>query len=253
MTRAVKAVSTYRGRDPRDFVLCAFGGNGPVVGVEIAKALQMPTVLIPPAPGVFSALGLLFSETQHELVRTAIVRGPDLDGAAIEAAYVELEVDARGLLRGDGVDPAHASLQRLADLRYGGQAYELTVRVPAGPVDAAALRHAFVAEHVRTYGHGSDDDAIDLVTLRLLATVPRGAMPSHLAIADDGPAERGSRPVFFDSGHGLVETPVVARRALAAGDRPGPLLVRERDSTTVVPPGCLARLDASGTIEIDVD
>ena len=144
-------------------------------------------------------------------------------------------------------------LQRLADLRYAGQAYELTVRVPAGPVDVDALRHAFVAEHVRTYGHGAEDDPIDLVALRLLATVPRGAMPSHLAIADDGPTERGSRLVYFGPCHGLVETPVVARHALSAGDRSGPLLVHERDSTTVVPPGCVARLDAAGTIEIDVD
>ena len=78
MTRAVKAVSTYRGRDPRDFALCAFGGNGPVVGVEIARALQMRQVLVPPAPGVFSALGLLFSDSEHEVVRTVMLRAAEL-------------------------------------------------------------------------------------------------------------------------------------------------------------------------------
>jgi N-methylhydantoinase A len=253
MTRAVKAVSTYRGRDPRDFALCAFGGNGPVVGVEIARALRMPTVLVPPAPGVFSALGLLFSETRHELVRTEVLALSGLDGAGVEARYADLVEEARAVLTADGVDPASAMLTRLADLRYAGQAYELTVRVPDGPVDVAALGRAFVTEHVRTYGHGDEADPIDLVTLRLQATVPRASMPSHLALPDDGPEEWGSRPVFFGPAHGLVDTPVVARRALAGGDRPGPLLVHERDSTTVVPPGCVARLDASGTIEVDVD
>ena len=100
MTRAVKAVTTYRGRDPRDFTLCAFGGNGPLTGVEIARSLAMSNVLIPPSPGVFSALGLLFSDTEHEVVRTLMLRGDEITAAALEAAY------RRGRERDDGVSLA---------------------------------------------------------------------------------------------------------------------------------------------------
>ena len=106
MTRAVKAVTTFRGRDPRDFTLCAFGGNGPLTGVEIARALQMRHVLIPPAPGVFSALGLLFSDTEHEVVRTLMLRGADVGADALEAAFAGVEGrgdrEPRGHRRSDG-------------------------------------------------------------------------------------------------------------------------------------------------------
>ena len=136
MTRAVKAVSTYRGRDPRDFALCAFGGNGPVVGVEIARALSMRHVLVPPAPGVFSAVGLLFSGTEQEFVRTLLLRSGEIDPDAITEAY-------RDAGRG-GLVLARRRRDRARDRRpsrgspicaTAGQAYELTVRVPEGRVD----------------------------------------------------------------------------------------------------------------------
>ena len=103
MTRAVKAVSTYRGRDPRDFVLCGFGGNGPVVAVAIARALQMRRVLVPPAPGVFSAVGLLLSEIEHEFVRTLPARGENASAEMLHAAYRELEAEAERALVAEGV------------------------------------------------------------------------------------------------------------------------------------------------------
>ena len=101
MTRAVKAVTTYRGRDPRDFTLCAFGGNGPLTGVEIARALQIRQVLVPPAPGVFSALGLLFSDTEHEIVRTLMLRGAEVTAAALESALRRARGRGDGAPRGD--------------------------------------------------------------------------------------------------------------------------------------------------------
>ncbi|MEA2387161.1 MAG: N-methylhydantoinase, partial [Thermoleophilaceae bacterium] len=122
MTRAVKAVSTYRGRDPRDFVLVAFGGNGPVVGVEVARALSMRRVLVPPAPGVFSAVGLLFSQTEHEFVRTLFLRSDEIDADTITDAYRSLAEDAWTGLKDEGIPPELATFQRLADLRYAGQA-----------------------------------------------------------------------------------------------------------------------------------
>lgn len=253
MTRAVKAVTTYRGRDPRDFTLCAFGGNGPLTGVEIARALQIRRVLIPPAPGVFSALGLLFSDTEHEVVRTLMLRGADVDAAALESAFAGVEAEATANLVATG--GSTVTVTRYADVRYAGQAYELSVRVSPEPVDVAVLVGDFVAEHVRTYGHGSADDPVDIVSVRALARIERTTARKYdpLAAIQALPTLESVRLAYFGPETGLRETPVCNRAGLLAGERRGPLLIDEIDSTCVVPPGCVARLDAHGNIEVEVD
>jgi N-methylhydantoinase A len=254
MTRAVKAVSTYRGRDPRDFALCAFGGNGPVVGVEIARALSMRWVLVPPAPGVFSAVGLLFSQTEQEFVRTLLLRAEEVDAVAVTAAYASLADDALASLTAEGIAPETATISRLADLRYSGQAYELTVRVPEGEVDVLRLTADFVAEHERTYGHGSADDPVDLVSIRVLARVDRRARSTGVARAHEGSLDgsKVTRRAYFGPDVGLVDVPVIGRAALRRAELDGPVFVDEYDSTTVVPPGCRVTLDEFGSINIDV-
>ena len=253
MTRAVKAVTTYRGRDPRDFTLCAFGGNGPITGVEIARALRIRQVLIPPAPGVFSALGLLFSDTEHEIVRTLMLRGDDVQADTLENAFDELEQEATTNLAAG--DDATVTVTRWADVRYTGQAYELPVRVAAGDVDVERLADDFVSEHVRTYGHGSAADPIDVVSVRVLARVERTAAQRYdpLAVIREQPAHESSRTAYFGTEAGAVEVPVCSRVGLLGRDRQGPLLIDEYDSTCVVPPGCTARLDAYGNIEVEID
>jgi N-methylhydantoinase A len=255
MTRAVKAVSTYRGRDPRDFALCAFGGNGPVVAVEIARALSMRHVLVPPAPGVFSAVGLLFSQTEQEFVRTLLFRAGEIEARAVEAAYDSLAEEAWASIAEEGIAPEVVTLARLADLRYAGQAYELTVRVADGPIDVARLTADFVDEHERTYGHGSMDDPVDLVSIRIVARVERPTLSSRLAPTEDAAAGDGTqtRSAYFGPIVGLADVPVVGRAALDGNELEGPLFVDEYDSTTVIPPGCRATLDAFGSINIDVD
>jgi len=253
MTRAVKAVTTYRGRDPRDFTLCAFGGNGPLTGVEIARALRIRTVLIPPAPGVFSALGLLFSDTEHEIVRTLMLRGTEVTAEALQDAFVAAEREATSNLV--AADEAAVTVTRFADVRYGGQAYELPVHVPAGAIDVARLVDDFVAEHVRTYGHGSAGDPIDVVSVRALARIERTTERRYdpLAAIRELPPLEGVRTAYFGPATGRVETPVCNRAGLLAGERHGPLLIDEVDSTCVVPPGSIARLDSFGNIEVEVD
>jgi N-methylhydantoinase A len=255
MTRAVKAVSTYRGRDPRDFVLCAFGGNGPVVGVEVARALSMRRVLIPPAPGVFSAVGLLFSSTEQEFVRTLLQRSDEIDPDAVTEEYGALSEEAWDSLADDGIAPESATFSRLADLRYAGQAYELTVRVAEGRVDVDALKAAFVEEHVRTYGHGSAHDPIDLVSVRVLARVHRAAVPASIVTAARKNRRSGGsvRRAYFGPASGWFDVPVVDRPDLQGEIVSGPLFVDEYDSTTVIPPGCSATLDRFGCIDIHVD
>lgn len=253
MTRAVKAVTTYRGRDPRDFTLCAFGGNGPITGVEIARALRIRQVLIPPAPGVFSALGLLFSDTEHEIVRTLMLRGDDVQADTLENAFDELEQEATTNLAAG--EEATVTVTRVADVRYTGQAYELPVSVAAGDVDVERLADDFVAEHVRTYGHGSAADPIDVVSVRVLARVERTAAQRYdpLAVIREQPPHESSRTAYFGTEAGAVEVPVCSRVGLLGRDRQGPLLIDEYDSTCVVPPGCTARLDAYGNIEVEID
>jgi len=252
MTRAVKAVTTYRGRDPRDFTLCAFGGNGPLTGVEIARALQIRHVLVPPAPGVFSALGLLFSDTEHETVRTLMLRGAEVTAAALEGALATVEAEATDHLVAAG--DATVTVMRFADVRYAGQAYELPVRLPAGAVDIARLVADFVAEHVKTYGHGSAADPIDVVSVRALARIERTTSRKYdpvAAIRALAPLET-TRKAYFGPGVGHIDTPVCNRAGLLARERRGPLLIDEIDSTCVVPPGCVARLDAYGNIEVEI-
>ena len=254
MMRAVKAVTTYRGRDPRAFTLCAFGGNGPVAGVELARALGIATVLVPPFPGVFSALGLLFGDSEREGVRTFLARADDLDAAAVDEALARLEHEARGELAAGGHADDAVHVRRFAELRFAGQAYELPVPVPDGLVSMDSLVAGFVAEHVRTYGHGSALDPVELVTVRVQAFVARTSAsafdPLPQIVAD---ARRlGVRPAYFGAEHGVLETPVVTRGVLADGEARGPLLVQEPDSSIVVPPGCTARLDPLGSVEVTV-
>jgi N-methylhydantoinase A len=253
MTRAVKAVTTYRGRDPRDFTLCAFGGNGPLTGVEIARALGIRRVLIPPAPGVFSALGLLFSDTEHEVVRTLMLRGPEVSPPPLEDAFAALAEEATANVAAS--DAAAVSVTRFADVRYAGQAYELPVLVPPGEIDVAHLVADFVTEHVRTYGHGAADDPIDVVSVRAIARVERTTSRRYdpLAAIRALPALEGARTAYFGPTGGRVATPVCNRAGFLARERRGPLLIDEIDSTCVVPPGCVARLDAYGNIEVEID
>jgi N-methylhydantoinase A len=252
MARAVRAVTVERGRDPREFSLVAFGGNGPLFAAEMAAGLGIGTVVVPPAPGVFSAVGLLEADLEHHSVRTFM---RPLDSAivgAIDDAFATMEEDARGVL-GDAAAGGRLELTRFVDLRYTGQSYELTIALPAAG-DAAArtqtLVESFAREHDRTYGHASMTDPISLVNLRLTAGVrdrearPPSRMPAAI------PAS-GSRRAFFGRDIGQLEVAVVGRADLGPSARSGPLLIDEYDATTLVPPRASVCLDPHGNIVID--
>jgi N-methylhydantoinase A len=251
MTRAVKAVTTYRGRDPRDFTLACFGGNGAVTGAAIARVLKIPRVLVPPAPGVFSAAGLLVSDIEHEFVSTPFLRGEAISVEALERDFGALEAQARSALADEGFAGDGVVLSRSADMRYTGQAYELPVLLGVGGVDIPRLIADFHAEHLRTYGHSSDSDPVDVVSVKVLGRV-RSEHAGAFATSDGSARVAGSRPAYFGAEHGVVDTPVIGRHELGAG-REGPLLIDEYDATCVVPPGCRASLDALGNIAIEVE
>jgi N-methylhydantoinase A len=252
MARAVRTVTIERGRDPREFVLVAFGGNGPLFATEMARSLEIGTVLVPPAPGVFSALGLLEADVEHHLVRTFLRPLTPAGAGAITEAVTALGQEAETLLRGEGYREPVA-IGRFVDLKYEGQSFELTLPLPpdwAGSDSVPSLVAAFAREHERTYGHAALGDPIQVVNLRLTARLERPAGRQGLRLADGHAAASGSRRAYFGPDHGTLEAPVIGRAALGLAPRPGPFLVDEYDATTLVPPGATAALDAHGNIRI---
>ena len=257
MVRALRAVSTERGRDPRNFALFAFGGKGPVHAVGIARALDIGRIVIPPAPGLFSSFGLLFSDVEHHFVQTYLRPTREMDLDELNRIMSALEEEGSGVLASEGYRGADALIQRLADVRYSGQGSELTLPIEPGALtmgSLAMLEEAFAQEHDRTYGYRSDGEAVELVGLRVIARgVPKEArVPETMRLPVEAEAgEKGRRSAYFGKEHGWLDTLLVGRAALAGTPRDGPLIVDEYDSTTVVPPGYRASLDGGNNIIIE--
>ena len=249
MMRAVKAVSTYRGRDPRDFTLFAFGGNGGVHAVALARELQMKRVVVPPAAGVFSAVGLLFAD--FEVSRSAAFLKP-VEETAIASMIARLDaMECEVLCELDNPD---AVVTWKADLRYAGQAFELAVEVPRGldpESTMTAMRKSFEDEHVRTYGHALSDKPISFVTLRVLGAIAAPSTGSLSLSRAASPGTGTTRPVYFGSEQGLHDTAVIGRHALDDAPRSGPLVIEEYEGTTVVPPDARVWRDRFDNIVIE--
>jgi N-methylhydantoinase A len=254
MIRAVKAVSTYRGRDPRDFALFAFGGNGPVVAAHLADMMEMRHVVVPPGAGVFSAFGLLLSDLEHEVAQGYLRPLNEAVASELAARFEAMEDSVVALLRQDSVGTAADQIVRLADMRYAGQAHELTVPLPIGPIEVKALAKAFGDEHERNYGHRADADAVECVTLRVIGRLAVGNTSLLDALRPpQEAAEANTRRAYFGTRHGFVETPVISRASLAFDGRSGPLIIEEYDTTVVVPPGWTARRDERDNIHLDAE
>ena len=257
MIRAIRAVSTERGRDPRRHALFAFGGNGPLFAAGMARALGMRCVIVPPSPGLFSSFGLLYADVEHHYSRTFRRLVRKVDPAEIAAAWGGLEQQARAQLRADGFPDARVRVLRLANMHYQGQTFDLTVPLPDGPIDAAALQaleEGFGQEHERTYGHrAGPEEPVELVNIRVIGQgIPeRPRVPERIAPERRAAMSRPARQAFFGRETGWLETPVIERADLAIA-RQGPLIIEEYDATCLVPPGATARLDGFGNIQIDL-
>jgi N-methylhydantoinase A len=235
-------VSTYRGRDPRDFTLYAFGGNGPLVAALIADLLEMKRVKIPPHPGVFSACGLLHARVEQQLVHAYFMRLADSAPAAMAARLEQMERELGARMQAEG---QAFELARFADLRYAGQAHEITTPVAQGAPDFQRLAQDFGNEHERTYGHQAEREEVECVALRVVArAADDGVSFSRTPFAQGKPK---SRDAYFGARHGWLPTPVVMRGNLSRAMQ-GPLIVEEYDATCVVPPGWSAALDEQGNI-----
>jgi N-methylhydantoinase A len=243
MSDAVRLISISRGYDPRDFALVAFGGAGALHGVDVARELAIPVVIVPPNPGVTSALGCLLVDMQHDFSQSCMVGADEADAADIEAQFAALEKDALARLTHEGIASQDIVLQRSIDMMYRGQWRSLAVHAPSPIGVIADLVQSFHAEHKREYNFRRDSAPVSFFRLNLKAVgvVPKAEFAVHEPTGVI-PEPVGRRRVWFE-GNGL-DTPVYERDDLPCGFCfQGPAIVEQVDATTVVPPGASAEVD----------
>jgi N-methylhydantoinase A len=255
MTGAIRGVTVERGHDPREFALVAFGGAGPMHAARLADRLDVSTVVVPPANGVLSALGLLAADERHDAVRTYRRALADVEEDAVEGIFEELTA----AVEADATDSDRATVSRSVDCRYAGQSFELEVDLDGavdseGTVDSdtafdpEAVRERFHAVHERARGYRLDDP-VDLVNLRVTATVP--AERPDLDYRPHGDPLLTERDVFFESG--FYRAPLYDRRRLPVeASVEGPAIFAGGESTVVVPPEWTARATDRGALVLEV-
>jgi N-methylhydantoinase A len=239
MAQAVRVVTVERGIDPRELALVAFGGAGPLHAAQIAAELGMRRVVAPLASGVLSALGLIVSERRRDVVESVLLGGEALTGEAVGEVVRRLGERARAELGEGTAGEADPELRATFDLRYAGQAFELSIDAPLAP-EPADLRAAFDRAHEERYGYSDPDAQLELVTVRVAAALPGAEPPPATA----GPAERrGTRRALFDGD--LLDTAVLGP---GEAELDGPAIFELPGATLVVPPGWRARADADGVV-----
>jgi N-methylhydantoinase A len=252
MAETLKIVSLQRGHDPREFVLAAFGGAGPLHAIALAEELGVVEILCPPIPGAFSALGLIASDLKRDYVRTVYSTTTKADPAAIEAAFAELERRGAAMLDRAGIEPGRRRLVRAVDARYERQSYELTIPLSRPVFDREALGEvagAFHERHRLTYGHDNRTEPVQLVSVRLTAI---GAIPPVRLREAPAPAGtdplKGCRKAWF-RGVGAVSAAVYVRERMPARlEIAGPAMVESLESTILVPPAWRARMNDDGFV-----
>ncbi|WP_299416969.1 hydantoinase/oxoprolinase family protein [uncultured Sulfitobacter sp.] len=252
MANAVRLLSISRGYDPRDFALVAFGGAGALHGAAIAKELSIPTVIIPPNPGVTSALGCLLVDIQHDFSESFMAAASDTNPADIEAAFGRLEAMAAERLKHEGVAAKDIVTQRTVEMMYQGQWRSLAVTAPAKVTDIETLVDGFHKEHEREFNYRRDDAPVSIFRVGLTATgmVPKAELQTQ-KVVNNTPTTDVTRDVWFN---GKAHTAMIFERDnLSAGATfDGPAIVEQFDSTTVIPPNTTAEVDQYMNILIRV-
>lgn len=259
MEEGIRAVSTEQGYDLREFALVAFGGAGPVQSGRLAADLKMAKIIVPPAPGVTSALGLLMADPRRDYVRSRLRLMSELDAAELSATLADLRAQAEREFTEEGYALSQLRMEFAIDVRYLGQGYELTIALGAesevSQEEVAAARARFDEAHEKAFGHAAPDEEAEAVNYRLRASavVPKASLKRQAEATSGAHAARvGQRLACFDSAKGLVPCPVYDRARLAPGHRfDGPAIVDQLDSTTVVYPGQRAQVDDYLNIVID--
>jgi len=258
MSYAVKGVTTERGLDAGDFVLVAYGGAGPLHAVDVAREIGIRNVIVPAAPGVFSAFGMLFSDLRYDYVRTHLMQLAEAPFDEIEAAFKELEQNGLDAIAATSVKPHKIVVKRALDMRYVGQEHPVTVELPMHifqKQDRKAIKQHFDNDHMQRYGTSAPDENAEIVSLRVtVAGLMRKPPQEKIKKSSGAPpksASTGTRKVWFDGR--FRNTPTYGRTELLAGNRiRGPALIEEHASTTVLMPGDLMTVDDYGNLTIRV-
>jgi N-methylhydantoinase A/oxoprolinase/acetone carboxylase beta subunit len=259
MANAIRSRTVQKGHDPRDFSLVAFGGAGPLHGVEVARDLGIPEVVIPPYPGITSAAGLLTTDLKYDAIRTEFQTSGNVDSERLSRDFDTMLDALASQFKADGLDESSVAYQRSGDLRYVGQGYELRVPIADGPVDKQCLSRifrAFEEIHSTEYGHVFADNPIEIVNIRVtgIGQMAKIELPSLPPGGDLNDALLDETQCYFrqDGELRAMATPLYARDKLPIDQVfAGPAIVLQKDTTTVIPPGARAQAQASGNLLIE--
>ena len=253
MADAIRTITVRQGIDPRDFLLVAFGGAGPMHAVWLARELEIFQVIVPRSPGAFSAWGMLQTDVRHDLTRTFYQPLERVSVRRLLEIYAELEAEGEELLQREGLPSVRMSFQRSADMRYIGQEYSVSVPVERRG-SLAGIGKQFHRIHELRYGHSTPGAPAEIVNLRVAALgrlerLDPGSL--HFEAPEEKNQERDRTRHCIFSGR-KEKTAVLSRSEVGPEERPGPLILEEETATTVIPPGCMVRLDEWGNIRIRI-
>lgn len=256
MANAIRSRTVQKGIDPRDYALVAFGGAGPLHGAEVAAMLGIPQVIVPPYPGITSAMGLLTTDIKYESLRTVFVVSTDVDFERLNRDFAAMGAALEQQFRSDGFDPAKIAFRRFADARYVGQGYELRIDMPDGTIDAAAMQRAldqFHSVHQAEYGHFFASGPIEIVNVRLTGTAPTPTIRGVKVASGTSLEEalvKTDRTLFRSGGRLEQMDTAFYRRDLlpVRAIIKGPAIILQTDSTTVVPPEWNIAADGHGNL-----
>ncbi|MHA1462957.1 MAG: hydantoinase/oxoprolinase family protein, partial [Candidatus Heimdallarchaeota archaeon] len=259
MSRILRIVTVERGLDPRDFILIAFGGAGPLHACALASELEMSHIIIPNSPGLFSAMGLLFTDVKHTYVKSIREKIKDLDYQVIEIEFRNLEEKGSVVLDEEGFKEKDILHQRFAELRYIGQGFELLI--PLSEIELVAnttstkIKSLFNEKHKAIYGYTMENEEVEVVNIRVnsfglikkpvLKNIKSGAKkPIKEALVEN-------RQVLFDKQKDFIKTPIFDRtKLLAKNEVTGPAIIEQYDTTTVIPLNWKAKVDEFGLIHL---
>ena len=260
MMRALSAVSSERGLDPARFAMLAFGGNGAVHACGLAESLGILRVVVPPAAGLFSALGLIFADAAHQCIRGFYHRLDGLNIEQLNSEFSAIAQEAVKLLAADGYEPSAQTLVHAIEIKYVGQNAALSVPIARLPIDEAALAQLaedFALGHLATFGYRSDDEGLQIVSLNVIArgisSTPRIPPRITLPHARRSAGARAPRRAYFGADDGWMQTPVLTRDELVDAPHRGPAIIEEYDNTIVVRPRWTLRADDWGNLVLTQD
>jgi len=246
MERAVRKVSLERGYDPRDFTLVAFGGSGPIHSCEVAGELSIPRVLVPQYPGVLSALGVAIADVEKDYVKTIMLAEDKFDYISIRNLYKHMEENGLYDLEQEGFNQTDTIVQKLLDVRYRGQSFELTIDCPENENNFISdIKSSFNKNHFERFGYNDDTQTIEVVNLRLrVIGLTKKIEIQPQKIINRIAQESGNANIGFVNA-GILNSKIYERNKLQPGNYfQGPSLIVQMDCTILIPPDWKAKVDA---------